>query len=278
MTGLDPNGKKSMLKLAQRMVDNFCAGVSASSVCKWGRLCAKNVSDDVRIMTRTNMEDPGEPPGILLSVSTSVWLPVSRHTLFNFLRDEQFRQKWDVLSNNDPMQLRLHIAKCQSGANCVSLLSANVSVCYLFPPFSPPHLYILVVLLCVCYFSGFQAINGNSNSMLILQETWTDASGSLIVYAPVDTPSIDVVMRGGDSTYVALLPSGFAILPGSPPGYEMVKTEGDGRADGGCFLTVGFQILGNSHPAAKIEEESIATVSTLISGTIQKIKSALQVP
>ena len=41
------------------------------------------------------------------------------------------------------------------------------------------------------------------------QETWTDASGSFLLYAPVDIPSNNVVMGGGDPAYVALLPSGF---------------------------------------------------------------------
>ena len=58
-----------------------------------------------------------------------------------------------------------------------------------------------------------QAMNSNQSSMLILQETCTDPSGSLVVYAPVDIPAMHVVMNGGDSAYVALLPSGFAIVP-----------------------------------------------------------------
>lgn len=123
--------------------------------------------------------------------------------------------------------------------------------------------------------------------MLILQETWSDASGSLVVYAPVDTASINVVMHGGDSAYVALLPSGFAILPGSPssgfggePSNGPVKGEGDGvdgGGSGGSLLTVGFQILVNNLPTAKLTVESVETVNNLISCTIQKIKAALQV-
>ncbi|KAM1613397.1 hypothetical protein EV1_001843 [Malus domestica] len=245
-SGIGVNGKKSMLKLAQRMVDNFCAGISASSVRKWDKLCFENVSEDTRVMARKSMNDPGEPPGIVLSVATTVWVPVSRHRVFEFLRDEQFRKEWDILSSNVPMQRIVQIAKGQGGANSVSLLRANET-------------------------------NANDSNMLILQETWTDPSGSLVVYAPVDTESINVVMRGGDSAYVALLPSGFAILPGGPPGYEVVKSEGNG-SDGsnGCLLTVAFQILVSSLPTAKINMESVETVSTLISCTIQKIKSSLQ--
>lgn len=123
--------------------------------------------------------------------------------------------------------------------------------------------------------------------MLILQETWTDASGSVVVYAPVDAPSINVVMGGGDSTYVALLPSGFSILPddqsffGGPQicNGTVIKEDNNGSdGSGGCLLTVGFQILINSQPAAKLTMESVETVNNLISCTIQKIKAALKIP
>lgn len=120
-------GRRSMLKLAQRMTDNFCAGVCASTVHKWNKLNAGNVDEDVRVMTRKSVDDPGEPPGIVLSAATSVWLPVSPQRLFDFLRDERLRSEWDILSNGGPMQEMAHIAKGQDHGNCVSLLRASVS-------------------------------------------------------------------------------------------------------------------------------------------------------
>ena len=114
---------------------------------------------------------------------------------------------------------------------------------------------------------SMQAVSASQSSMLILQETCTDASGSLVVYAPVDTPAMHLVMSGGDSAYVALLPSGFAILPDGGGG-------GAHKA-GGSLLTVAFQILVNSQPTAKLTVESVKTVNNLISCTVQKIKAAL---
>lgn len=127
--------------------------------------------------------------------------------------------------------------------------------------------------------------NANESGMLILQETWSDVSGSLVVYAPVDLNSISVVMSGGDSTFMALLPSGFVILPDDSPiqngpnncNGTSVKRDIDGGDGGGSFLTVGFQILLNDLLASvKLSETSIETVRNLISGTIQRIKAALQ--
>ncbi|KAJ8749034.1 hypothetical protein K2173_013478 [Erythroxylum novogranatense] len=251
-TAISASGRRSMLKLAQRMTDNFCAGVCASTVHKWSKLNAGNVDEDVRLMTRKSVDDPGEPPGVVLSAATSVWLPVTPQRLFDFLRDERLRSEWDILSNGGPMQEMVHIAKGQDHGNCVTLLRAS-------------------------------AMNANQSSMLILQETCTDAAGSLVVYAPVDIPAMHVVMSGGDSAYVALLPSGFAIVPdgpgsrGSPSSNGNVAGAGGGsQGVNGSLLTVAFQILVNSLPTAKLTVESVETVNNLISCTVQKIKAALQ--
>ncbi|KAJ8573277.1 hypothetical protein K7X08_009788 [Anisodus acutangulus] len=253
-TAITPSGRRSMLKLAQRMTNNFCAGVCASTVHKWNKLCAGNVDEDVRVMTRKSVDDPGEPPGIVLSAATSVWLPVSPQRLFDFLRDESLRSEWDILSNGGPMQEMAHIAKGQDHGNCVSLLRAS-------------------------------SMNANQSSMLILQETCIDAAGALVVYAPVDIPAMHVVMNGGDSAYVALLPSGFSIVPDGP-GSRGSSTANCGSNGPSCnggpdqrisgsLLTVAFQILVNSLPTAKLTVESVETVNNLISCTVQKIKAAL---
>ncbi|PIN02331.1 hypothetical protein CDL12_25157 [Handroanthus impetiginosus] len=239
-----------MLKLAQRMTNNFCAGVCASTVHQWNKLRTENVDEDVRVMTRKSVDDPGEPPGIVLSAATSVWLPVSPQRLFAFLRNEHMRSEWDILSNGGPMQEMAHIAKGQEHGNCVSLLRAS-------------------------------AMNANQSSMLILQETCIDAAGSLVVYAPVDIPAMHVVMNGGDSAYVALLPSGFAIVPDGPgsrgpSGDGPTSNGGPAHRVSGSLLTVAFQILVNSLPTAKLTVESVETVNNLISCTVQKIKAALQ--
>ncbi|GMH00540.1 hypothetical protein Nepgr_002379 [Nepenthes gracilis] len=247
-TAINASGRRSMLKLAQRMTNNFCAGVCASTVHQWNKLSMGHVDEDVRVMTRKSIDDPGEPAGIVLSAATSVWLPVSPQRLFGFLRDERLRSEWDILSNGGPMQEMAHIAKGQDQGNCVSLLRAS-------------------------------AINGSQSSMLILQETCTDASGSLVVYAPVDIPAMHVVMNGGDSAYVALLPSGFAIVPDGPGPSGPIHKAGVGPSGSqracGSLLTVAFQILVNSLPSAKLTVESVETVNNLISCTVQKIKAAL---
>ncbi|CAK8542284.1 unnamed protein product [Lathyrus sativus] len=241
-SAISAGGRRSMLKLAQRMTNNFCAGVCASTIHKWNKLNAGNVGENIRVMTRKSVNDPGEPSGVVLSAATSVWLPVSPLRVFNFLRNDSLRSEWDILSNGGPMHEMAHIAKGHDHGNSVSLLRAS-------------------------------AINSSQSSMLILQETSTDASGSLVVYAPVDIPAMHLVMNGGDSAYVALLPSGFAVLPDGRIGGS---DDHGGALQTGSLLTVAFQILVNSLPTAKLTVESVETVNNLISCTVQKIKAALQ--
>ncbi|XP_047159277.1 homeobox-leucine zipper protein HDG2-like isoform X2 [Vigna umbellata] len=228
-------GRKSMMKLAERMVISFCAGVSASTAHTWTTLSGTG-ADDVRVMTRKSVDDPGRPPGIVLSAATSFWLPVPPKRVFDFLRDENSRNEWDILSNGGVVQEMAHIANGRDTGNCVSLLRVN-------------------------------SANSSQSNMLILQESCTDSTGSFVIYAPVDIVAMNVVLNGGDPDYVALLPSGFAILPDGTISHE--------TGPGGSLLTVAFQILVDSVPTAKLSLGSVATVNNLIACTVERIKASL---
>ncbi|KAH0870950.1 hypothetical protein HID58_077972 [Brassica napus] len=250
-----PEGRKSMLKLAERMVMSFCSGVGASNAHAWTTLATAG-SDDVRVMTRKSMDDPGRPPGIVLSAATSFWIPVAPKRVFDFLRDENSRSEWDILSNGGLVQEMAHIANGRDPGNSVSLFRVN-------------------------------SANSGQSNMLILQESCTDASGSYVIYAPVDIMAMNVVLSGGDPDYVALLPSGFAILPdGSSRVNASAGAEGGGDGNNlevvtstasncGSLLTVAFQILVDSVPTAKLSLGSVATVNSLIKCTVERIKAAL---
>ncbi|CAM0902483.1 unnamed protein product [Alopecurus aequalis] len=239
-------GRKSMLKLAERMVASFCGGVTASVAHQWTTLSGSG-AEDVRVMTRKSVDDPGRPPGIVLNAATSFWLPVAPKRVFDFLRDESSRSEWDILSNGGVVQEMAHIANGRDHGNCVSLLRVN-------------------------------STNSNQSNMLILQESCTDASGSYVIYAPVDVVAMNVVLNGGDPDYVALLPSGFAILPDGPFGAMHAAGGANGAGgvgSGGSLLTVAFQILVDSVPDAKLSLGSVATVNSLIACTVERIKAAV---
>ncbi|KAL9317394.1 hypothetical protein ACSQ67_013911 [Phaseolus vulgaris] len=226
-------GRRSMMRLSERMMMSFCTAVGASTANTWTLLTV--AGEDVRVMTRKSVDDPGRPSGIVLSAATSLWLPLPSTTVFSFLRSENSRNQWDILSNGGQVVELAHIANGHDTGNCVSLLRVNTQ-------------------------------DSSQSNMIILQESCTDATGSFVVYAPVDLMSMNAVLKGGNPDCVALLPSGFAVLPDGPE--PMVGS-------GGCLLTVAFQILVDSVPTSKLSASSVTTVSSLIKCTVERIQAAV---
>ncbi|KAG8388503.1 hypothetical protein BUALT_Bualt02G0132400 [Buddleja alternifolia] len=249
-----PEGKRSMMKLAQRMVNSFCSSINPSNGQQWTTFSGFN-EYEVR-STLYKSADPGQPNGVVLSATATIWLPIPPQIVFNFFRDERTRPQWDVLSNQSAVQEVAHIANGSHPGNCISVLR------------------------------GF---NTSQNNMLILQESCTDSSGSLVVYCPVDLPAINIAMSGEDPSYIPLLPSGFTISPDGKPdhlhssggggGSDEASTSsnhpGVGGSSSGSLITVVFQILVSNLPSSRMSPESIATINNLIGSTIHQIKAAL---
>ncbi|XP_068309435.1 homeobox-leucine zipper protein HDG11-like [Pyrus communis] len=236
-----PEGKRSMMKLAQRMVNNFCANISASNGHRWTTLSGM---DEIGVRVAIHKStDPGQPNGVVLSAGTTIWLPLSPQNVFNFFRDERTRPQWDVLSNGNAVQDVAHIANGSHPGNCISVL---------------------------------RAFNTNQNNMLILQESCIDSAGSLVVYSPIDLPAINIAMSGEDPSYIPLLPSGFTISPDGRADQGDGASSSSCNANGsGSLVTVALQILVSSLPSAKLNLESVNTVNNLIGTTVQQIKTAL---
>lgn len=236
-------GRKSILKLAQRMTRNFCRALGASSYHTWNKAPGKT-GDDIRIASRKNLNDPGEPLGVILCAVSSVWLPVSHHILFDFLRDETRRNEWEIMVNGGPAQTIVNLAKGQDRGNAVTI----------------------------------QAMKPKENSMWILQDSCTNAYESTVVYAPVDISGMQSVMTGCDSSNFAILPSGFSILPDGLESRPLVisSRQEEKSTEGGSLLTIAFQILTSNSPTDKLSLDSVESVNTLVSCTLHNIKTGLQ--
>lgn len=103
------------------------------------------------------------------------------------------------------------------------------------------------------------------NDIRVVQESWSDASGAYLVYAPVENDQMEeVLLRGRVADHVKILPSGFSLLP-------------DGVFAGGCLLSFGLQVLVSHIPTDKLSQESVKTVVGLIDHTIAKIRSAFSI-
>lgn len=114
--------------------------------------------------------------------------------------------------------------------------------------------------------------------MWALQDSYTNAYESMVVYAPVDTNGMQSVITGCDSSSLAILPSGFSILPDGHESRPLVITsrQEEKSTEGGSLLTIAFQVLTNTSPTAKLTMESVDSISTLISCTLKNIKTSLQ--
>ncbi|WJX66500.1 hypothetical protein P8452_51055 [Trifolium repens] len=115
-------------------------------------------------------------------------------------------------------------------------------------------------------------VNGNKGYILFLQDSWTDSFGSMVVYSPINMQSLNTLMHGGDSSCVALLPSGFSILlDGHSNNNTITGSSSDGSGIGGnsrYFLAVGIQMLLNDLQTSQLTIESVDTINELISCTI----------
>lgn len=106
--------KKSMMKLAHRLVMDFCASFSASVGNKWTML--SGINDDLRVTLHRT--DSSLPHGVVLSAATSIWLPLPRDRVFSFLKDEQ---------NRPQVALQLHETSIVACLSCnQSLMTSNL--------------------------------------------------------------------------------------------------------------------------------------------------------
>ncbi|KAE8736122.1 Homeobox-leucine zipper protein GLABRA 2 [Hibiscus syriacus] len=233
-------GRKSILKLAQRMTWSFCHAIGASSYRNRNKVTSKT-GKDIRVSSRNNLNDPGEPLGVIVCAVSSVWLPVSLTILFDLLRDESRRNEWDIMSTGGPMQSLANLAKGKDRGNAT--------------------------------------MKSKENSMLVLQDSCTNAFESMVVFAPVDITGIQLVITGCNSSNMAILPSGFSILPDGLESRPLVITSRHKKSndtEGGSLLTIAFQILTNSSPTAKLNMESVESVNTIISCSLRNIKTSMQ--
>ncbi|CAN1142860.1 Homeobox-leucine zipper protein HDG1 [Linum perenne] len=250
---LSMTGKNSLIKLSQKMVNSFYRGISIGlSNSVWEKLSPTSVGEDVRILSRKNSTDPNEAVGIVLSGSTSLWLPVSRRRVFEFLMREDIRKAWDLLNNGGPLEEVVRIPKAQTPRNSVSILRVAKI--------------------------GYSDDIGAS---FILQETWNDATSSSLVYTTIDAPIMDLATSGGDSSFAALFPSGFIIFPDGKSGGgrgdgASTSTDIGGGGEEGCIMTAEFQILASTNPESEVEIDSVLYLTNLLTCTTQRIKASFQ--
>ncbi|MED6172512.1 hypothetical protein PIB30_050763 [Stylosanthes scabra] len=251
-------GRRSVMRVCERMVRIFSENLNMSGKVEFPEL-SMEYNSGVRIAARRCIEK-GQPTGTIVMAATSVWLPHHYHTVFQFLTDVNKRTQWDVMSCISPVHKIAHISNGIHPGNNISIIQ----------PFIP-----------------------SENNSIIIQESFIDSVGSsYIVYAPTDFEAINVVINGGDSSTVPVLPSGFVVcgdgresmMSNSSIAPSIFGGAAGGsfsdqllRSEGGSLLTVAFQVLVNNITCGPnhVSMESMASINTLITSTVQKIKATL---
>uniref|UniRef100_A0A804Q909 Uncharacterized protein n=1 Tax=Zea mays TaxID=4577 RepID=A0A804Q909_MAIZE len=255
-------GKRGVLELAQRMVADFYSAVSgpvtqpSSSIDEWygsAGAGARRTDTAVRMVTS---KKAGTVADLVLSASTTVWLPNTPPQLvFRYLRDDQRRGEWDAFFASSAAVTELcSVPTGHLNGNAVSVLYSNVTD------------------------------GTDRKKTLILQEACTDASCSMVVYAPVEEDSMRAVMNGGDHASVFLLPSGFAVLPDGhgrarhAPSSSSSTPVGCDDTTAGSLLTVACQALvpGSSPSDNRAAPGAFDDVGKLLCRALEKIKAAVK--
>ncbi|XP_059295180.1 homeobox-leucine zipper protein PROTODERMAL FACTOR 2-like [Lycium ferocissimum] len=224
-------GQKNLMKLAERMIRSYNDIFISCSENQWMPLGIHG-GEDIFVKTSMNLDDPGTPRGVAVTISTSVWVPIPQNDVFQFLRAGANRCKWDLLSYGCMTRDALHISSARDPANSVSLIMLE-------PPNGRP----------------------DKSEIFYLQETFTDSTGMYIIYAPVDASVVQYILEGKDSDGVAMLASGFSVLPCTSEG---------------SVLTIAFQVMDEELLTPQyLPPHSVFTANRLVSETVSLIKASL---
>ncbi|KAH7544331.1 hypothetical protein JRO89_XS15G0150300 [Xanthoceras sorbifolium] len=231
------DGRGNLLKLSERMRRSFWENISASTGNIWMPLPI-NGAEDIRVMIRRNIYFLGwTAPSTKIVLTTSLWLPVSPKRLFHFLRDVNSRKKWDIRLRGHVIRELAYIKNGENPINRVSILQVNAT----------PEVV----------------------EMLYLQDSFTDQTGSYVIYAPVDLSTMSRILNGGNPENVNILPCGFAILPDRP------VFDGHGEDVCGSLLTIAFHIIDKVSAEENMNPESLNTIYRIITETVALIRNAL---
>lgn len=150
-------GQKNLMKLAERTIKSYNTIFSSCTENQWMPLSIHG-GEDIFVKTNMNLDAPGTPRGVAVTISTSVWLPIPQNDIFKFLRAGENRFKvllyrvfstyshankliilcsqlilphiflqWDLLSYGCMTRDALHIPSARDPANSVSLVIVEVT-------------------------------------------------------------------------------------------------------------------------------------------------------
>ncbi|KAF2544577.1 hypothetical protein F2Q68_00033262 [Brassica cretica] len=285
-------GRMSVMKLGERMVKNFNEMLTMSGKVDF----PQQSKCGVRISIRMN-HDSGQPSGLVVSAASSFSVPITPLQVFDSLLNNETRHQvllsfldlhaslsnvltdWDVLCYRSAVSVTARILTGSNENNYITILQwdvlcyrSAVSVTARILTGSNENNYITILQPTQREDDVISMSQGPKRNMMMLQECYMDALGGMIVYAPLDMASMSLATSGEvDPLKIPILSSGFTI---SNDGRRSMVAE-----EGGTILTVVFQILvSEDKRISGMNEQSVDTVTSLISSTVRNIKLLLNCP
>uniref|UniRef100_A0A0E0LTE0 Homeobox domain-containing protein n=1 Tax=Oryza punctata TaxID=4537 RepID=A0A0E0LTE0_ORYPU len=260
--------RRKVLYLVKQMTSSFTglfASLSKASL---------QDGDDTHFAHQMVGGTTGEPAGLLLSATTTIWLPgVNPRRVYDHLRDEQCLGEWRCLlgeqlhqGNPLPYGAPLNGETMSEFYRMVNGLHEGHAISLMSP----------------------REMGGNISNTLLLQEARTDLSGSLIVYARTDVNTVHSIMNSNlNPATVFLVSSGCAILPDCLESFPLRPAATADQASnssaaiasrsetGGSFVTVTYQMFFSSQGGAAPASSSVHQGRDALKNATDMFKAAL---
>ncbi|KAL6853485.1 hypothetical protein ACP4OV_019514 [Aristida adscensionis] len=236
-------GKKMMMTLADKLLCDYAAGVTAIPAGAWTLQCGAGTRDDVKIIFKRS--DDGSNTAVVCA-STSFLVPVPMRRAYHLLSTNMLRGKWDILVHGGSVKEEARVANGVGTEDAVSILHVKHGV--------GPKKEILMILQNSCY----------------------DASGSFMVYSSLEKEMMDRTMSLGDDPNignVTLFPSGFFLAP--IPDANAKQGDATIGEAGGTLVTSGFQILMKLARGTGLSSRSVSSAIKIIKEQIAGVEDML---
>lgn len=96
-----------------------------------------------------------------------------------------------------------------------------------------------------------------------------------MVFAPLDAYALSGVLKGQNPDCVAILPSGFVILPADPK--HIMNHNSDQQTCGASIVTVAFHIIDNASTVEDMPFESVQSIYKIVTDIVCLIKAAFNI-
>ncbi|OEL26468.1 Homeobox-leucine zipper protein TF1 [Dichanthelium oligosanthes] len=234
-------GRKTIMKLADNLLANYTSSIAGIPVDAWSVQCGDGTEQDVRIVYRKSDDTTNTA---VVCASATFLLPLPMRIVFDMLKNNLLRVKWDVLVNGGCVKDEVRVANGVGSEDAVSILHVK-------------------------HGSG-----ANKETTMVLQNSCYDASGAFMVYASLDKHVMDMITSpDGEQALsnIFLFPAGFFLVPLPDP----VKGGAAIGEAGGTVMTAGFQILMKLARGTGLCPKSVSSAIKIMTENIATIKDTL---